>query len=41
MQQLMGGDSFEGMLGTSAQMRPIFETIRKVATTDAPVLILG
>jgi two-component system NtrC family response regulator len=41
MQQLMGGDSFEGMLGASAQMRPIFETIRKVATADAPVLILG
>jgi len=41
MQLLMGGDSFEGMLGASAQMRPIFETIRKVATTDAPVLILG
>ena len=41
MQQLMGGDAFEGMLGTSSQMRPIFETIRKVATTDAPVLILG
>jgi len=41
MQQLMGGDSFEGMLGSSSQMRPIFETIRKVATTDAPVLILG
>jgi two-component system NtrC family response regulator len=41
MQQLLGGDSFEGMLGASAQMRPIFETIRKVATTDAPVLILG
>ena len=41
MQQLMGGDSFEGMQGSSAQMRPIFETIRKVATSDAPVLILG
>jgi two-component system NtrC family response regulator len=41
MQQIMGGDSFEGMLGTSSQMRPIFETVRKVATTDAPVLILG
>ena len=41
MQQFMGGDAFEGMQGSSAQMRPIFETIRKVATTDAPVLILG
>jgi two-component system NtrC family response regulator len=41
MQQLIHTDSFEGMLGTSAQMRPIFESIRKVATTDAPVLILG
>jgi two-component system NtrC family response regulator len=41
IQQLIQGDSFEGILGTSAPMRPVFETIRKVATTDAPVLILG
>ncbi len=41
MQQLVQSDSFEGMLGTSSQMQPIFETIRKVATSDAPVLILG
>ncbi len=41
MQQLVQGDSFEGMLGASTQMMPIFETIRKVATSDAPVLILG
>jgi two-component system NtrC family response regulator len=41
MQQSAGGDTFEGMLGSSPQMRPIFESIRKVATTDAPVLILG
>jgi two-component system NtrC family response regulator len=41
MQQLLQGDAFEGILGTSAPMRVIFDTIRKVATTDAPVLILG
>jgi two-component system NtrC family response regulator len=41
MQQLVGGEAFEGMLGTSAAMRAVFETIRKVATTDAPVLLLG
>ena len=29
------------MLGTSAAMRSLFDTIRKVATTDAPVLLLG
>src|SRR6202034_1853038 len=32
---------FEGMLGTSHRMQSVFESIRKVATTDAPVLILG
>ncbi|MGH7952035.1 MAG: sigma 54-interacting transcriptional regulator, partial [Limisphaerales bacterium] len=41
MQQLLPGDSFEGMLGNSFRMRPVFDSIRKVATTDAPVLILG
>jgi two-component system NtrC family response regulator len=41
MQQLLQGDSFEGMLGTSRPMQSVFETIRKVALTDAPVLILG
>ena len=41
MQQLLQGDGFEGMLGTSPAVRTIFESIRKVATTDAPVLILG
>jgi two-component system NtrC family response regulator len=35
------GDAFEGMLGTSRPMQAVFDTIRKVATTDAPVLILG
>jgi two-component system, NtrC family, response regulator len=41
MQQLLQGDAFEGMLGTSHRMRTVFDSIRKVATTDAPVLILG
>ena len=41
MQQLLQGDTFEGMLGTSVPMQAVFDTIRKVATTDAPVLILG
>jgi two-component system, NtrC family, response regulator len=33
--------SFEGMLGSGTVMRGVFESIRKVASTDAPVLILG
>jgi two-component system NtrC family response regulator len=41
MQHLLRNDDFEGMLGTSAPIRTVFDTIRKVATTDAPVLILG
>jgi two-component system NtrC family response regulator len=41
MQQLVRTDTFEGMIGASPEMRPVFETIRKVATSDAPVLILG
>jgi two-component system, NtrC family, response regulator len=41
MQQRLQGDSFEGMLGTSPRMQAVFNSIRKVATTDAPVLILG
>ena len=41
MQQQLQGDAFEGMLGTSPPMQAMFNSIRKVATTDAPVLILG
>ncbi|HXR07173.1 MAG TPA: PEP-CTERM-box response regulator transcription factor [Candidatus Acidoferrum sp.] len=41
MQQEARPDLFEGMLGTSDAMRSLFDTIRKVATTDAPVLLLG
>jgi two-component system NtrC family response regulator len=35
------GESFEGMLGTSPKMLDVFETVRKVAATDTPVLIVG
>lgn len=35
------GESFEDMLGTSPQMQQVFNSIRKVATSDAPVLVLG
>jgi two-component system, NtrC family, response regulator len=41
LQQRLGGDAFEGMLGTCTKMQEIFSVIRKVATTDAPVLITG
>ncbi len=41
MQQLLQGDAFEGLLGTSPPMLAVFDMIRKVATTDVPVLILG
>ena len=41
MQQLVSGNTFEGMLGNSSAIRTAFESIRKVATTDAPVLLLG
>jgi two-component system NtrC family response regulator len=41
MQQAFGDGTFEGMLGTSAKMQDLFAAIRKVATADAPVLLLG
>jgi two-component system, NtrC family, response regulator len=41
MRELLQGDSFEGMLGNSRPMQAVFSAIRKVATTDVPVLILG
>jgi two-component system NtrC family response regulator len=41
LEQRLQVDTFEGMLGTSPQMQQVFNSIRKVATTDAPVLILG
>ena len=36
-----GGQVFEDMLGTSPPIQEVFTAIRKVATTDAPVLIQG
>ena len=41
LQQRVGGRSYEGMLGTSPKMQEVFTAIRKVATTDAPVLVTG
>ena len=36
-----GGEGLGEMLGRSAAMRALFETLRKVAPTDANVLVLG
>lgn len=41
LQRCLDGQSFEGMVGTSPQMQEVFAAIRKVATTDVPVLIVG
>ena len=41
LQQSQRSDVFEDMLGTSPQMQAVFAFIRKVAVTDAPVLLLG
>ncbi|MFZ0709902.1 MAG: PEP-CTERM-box response regulator transcription factor, partial [Terrimicrobiaceae bacterium] len=41
MQRHSGPEVFEGMFGTSAQMQGVFSVIRKVAPTQAPVLVLG
>ena len=37
----VGSAGFEGMLGVSRQMQDVFNSVRKVAATGAPVLILG
>jgi two-component system NtrC family response regulator len=41
LQQSQRADVFEDMLGTSPQMQAVFTFIRKVAETNAPVLLLG
>ncbi|MBI1841099.1 MAG: PEP-CTERM-box response regulator transcription factor [Verrucomicrobia bacterium] len=41
MRHQLEGESFEGMLGGSPQMQVVFDAIRKVASSHAPVLLLG
>jgi two-component system NtrC family response regulator len=41
IQATIPAEGFEGMLGTSSVMQDTFSSIRKVATTEVPVLILG
>ncbi len=41
LQSRTNGEPFEGMLGTSGQMQTVYAAIRKVAISDAPVLIVG
>jgi two-component system NtrC family response regulator len=41
LQSKMGAEPFQGIIGNSPKMQEVFTTVRKVATTDAPVLIFG
>jgi two-component system NtrC family response regulator len=41
LQHSARADTFEAMIGASPQMQAVFDFIRKVAPTSAPVLILG
>jgi len=41
LQQQVQTESFEEMLGASASMHRVFNSIRKVASSDASVLVLG
>jgi two-component system NtrC family response regulator len=41
MQQKVQAGVFENMLGNSPEMQGVFGFVRKVAATDAPVLLLG
>ena len=41
LQRKLAEGAFQGMIGTSPQMQDLFTSIRKVATTEVPVLILG
>ena len=41
LQQTRRAESFDDMIGASEQMQAVFNLVRKVAPTTAPVLILG
>jgi len=41
LQERLKVEPFEEMIGTSPQIQAVFNSIRKVATSDAPVLIAG
>jgi two-component system NtrC family response regulator len=41
LQRCFVDEQFEGMIGVSEKMQEVFTEIRKVAPSDAPVLILG
>ncbi len=41
LQGRLQGDSFEGMMGTSKPIQEVFSSLRKLADTDVPVLVIG
>ena len=41
LQQRLGCEAFETMIGSSPQMQAVFATLRKVAASDVPVLVVG
>jgi two-component system, NtrC family, response regulator len=41
LQRQIGEGDFQGMLGGSPQMQEVFSIVRKVATSDASVLVVG
>ena len=41
LQPTVGPEAFQGILGTSPKMQEVLAAVRKVATTDVPVLIVG
>jgi two-component system NtrC family response regulator len=41
LQERLGGEAFEAIIGASPQMQAVFATIRKVAASEVPVLVVG